>query len=170
MITKPRLEERTEQHYVGIRTEVPMKALRKAIPQLHGEVFAFLDKQGVDPAGAPFVHYHIIDMEALLDVEMGVPVASPVSGDGRVSAGVLPAGRYAALVYTGAGNGIKGNKALLDWGVEQGLVWDRYASDRGDGFGTRIESYLTDPADEPNPAKWETEVAIRLADEQPRYE
>ncbi len=168
MMTKPKLEDRTEQHYVGIRTQVPMKALRKVIPQLHGEVFAFLDKQGVDPAGAPFIRYHVIDMEALLDIEMGVPVATPISGDERVSAGVLPAGRYAALVYTGVRNGIKGNKALLDWGAEQGLVWDRYASDRGDGFGGRIESYLTDPADEPNRARWETEVAIRLADEQPR--
>ena len=168
MMNKQKLEDRTEQHYVGIRTEVPMKALRKAIPQLHGEVFAFLDKQGLTPAGAPFVRYHVIDMVALLDVEMGVPVASPISGDGRVSPGVLPAGQYAVLVYTGVRNGIKGNKALLDWGAEQGLVWDRYASDRGDGFGARIESFLTDPADEPNQAKWETEVAIRLADEQPR--
>ena len=46
MITKPKLEDRTEQHYLGIRTQVPMKALRKVIPQLHGEVFAFLDNQG----------------------------------------------------------------------------------------------------------------------------
>ena len=35
---------------------------------------------------------------------------------------------------------------------------------RLDGFGARYESYLTDPADEPDMAKWETEVAIRLAD------
>ena len=78
--------------------------------------------------------------------------------------GVIPAGRYASLIYTGIMNGIPANKALLDWGAEQGLVWDTYVSDHGDGFGARYESYLTDPADEPDMAKWETEVAIRLAD------
>src|SRR3989442_5201799 len=34
------------------------------------------------------------------------------------------------------------------------------------GERARYESYLTDPAEEPNPAKWGTEVAIRLADRQ----
>ena len=31
-------------------------------------------------------------------------------------------------------------------------------------FGGRIESYLTDPQQEPDPAKWETDIAYRLAD------
>ena len=83
-------------------------------------------------------------------------------------AGGIPAGRYASLVYTGVKNGVKSNAALLDWGAKQGLVWDKWETAQSDGFGGRIESFLTDPADEPNQAKWETEVAIRLADDQPR--
>ena len=114
-ITEPKLEDRTEQPYMGIRTEVPMRQLPEVIPQLLGEVFAWLGKQGIAPAGAPFIRYHVIDMESQMDIEMGVPVASALSGDGRISAGVLPAGRYAALVYAGVRNGIKANKALLDW-------------------------------------------------------
>jgi effector-binding domain-containing protein len=168
MIGKPKVENRDAQRYVGIRTQVPMKEFKRAIPQLLGEVFAWLEKQGVAPAGAPFMRYHVINMESKMDIEMGVPVASALSDDGRVSAGVLPAGRYAALVYTGVRNGIKANKALLDWAAEKGIVWDRWEAKNGDGFGARLESYLTDPADEPNQAKWETEVAIRLADDQAR--
>lgn len=167
MFTKPRLDERTEQYYLGIRTQIPMQQLGKAIPQLTDEIFAWLDRQGTAPAGAPFIRFHVIDMAGKLDIEMGVPVASSQPGDTRVSPGILPAGRYASLVYTGVKNGVKGNKALLDWGAEQGIVWDTYQSDKGDGFGARYESFLTDPADEPNMARWETEVAIRLADEQP---
>jgi effector-binding domain-containing protein len=166
MISEPKLEDRNEQHYVGIRTQVTMQELGTVIPQLLGEVFAWLGKQGIAPAGAPFIRYLVIDMEALLDIEMGVPVASTLSGDGRVSAGVLPAGRYASLVYTGIDNGIKANWALLKWGAEKGLVWDSWVAEKGDGFGARIESYLSDPEKEPDPAKWETEVAIRLADDQ----
>jgi effector-binding domain-containing protein len=167
-ITEPKLEDRNEQHYVGIRTEVPMRQLPEVIPQLLGEVFAWLGKQGIAPASAPFIRYHVINMESKMDIEMGVPVASALSGDGRISAGVLPAGRYASLVYTGVRNGIKANKALLDWAAEKDIVWDRWEAKNGDGFGARLESYLTDPAEEPDQAKWETEVAIKVADDQAR--
>ncbi len=164
-ITEPKLEDRKEQPYVGIRTQVPMKELGTVIPQLHREVFSWLQKQGRTPSGAPFIRYHVIDMAALLDIELGWPVASALAGEGRISAGVLPAGRYASLIYTGVENGIKGNGALLDWGAKQGLVWDKWEAENGDGFGARLETSLTDPADEPDMSKWETEVAIRLADQ-----
>ena len=150
---------------MGIRTQVSMEEMGSGlIPRLHGEVMAWLEKHGVAPDGPPFMRYHVINMLGKMDIELGWPVASALPGNGRVAAGAIPAGRYASLIYTGIMNGIAGNKALLDWGAEQGLVWDTYASNQGDGFGARYESYLTDPADEPDMAKWETEVAIRLAD------
>jgi effector-binding domain-containing protein len=166
--TEPKLEDRSAQHYMGIRTQAPMTELKQVIPQLLGEVFGWLDKRGVAWAGPPFARFHVIDMEGIMDIEMGVPVAGALAGDGRVSPGVLPAGRYASLIYTGNENAFKGNKALLDWGAKQGLVWDRWDDENGDAFGSRYESYLTNPADEPDEAQWETEVAIRLADDQAR--
>ncbi len=103
-------------------------------------------------------------MEAQLDIELGFPVVSALSSDDRISTGVLPAGRYASLVYTGPYDGlVEANAALLDWGAEQGLMWDSWAAENGDRFGARLESYLTDPSTEPDPAKWDTEVAIRVA-------
>jgi len=165
MFTEPKIEDRTEQHYVAIRTQTTMQELGTAIAQGLGEVSAWMGKQGVAPSGAPFVRYLVIDMEALLDIEVGVPVATALSGDDRISAGVLPAGRYASLVYTGIDNGIQGNWALLKWGAEKGLVWDSWKTEKGDAFGARFESFLTNPDEEPDRAKWETEVAIRLADD-----
>jgi len=127
-----------------------------------------LRNQGEAPAGPPFIRYHVIDMESKLDIELGVPIASALASDGDVSAGALPAGQYASLVYTGVTNGMEANAALLDWGAKNGLVWDQWDTENGDAFGGRFESFLTEPDDEPDPAKWETEVAIRLADNQPR--
>jgi effector-binding domain-containing protein len=156
MITGPKVEDRTAQPYVAIRTQVAMAELPTVIPQLTSEVYGWLDKQSVAPA-------------AKLDIELGVLVETAVAGDGHITPGVLPAGRYATLLYTGDYSGLmNANKVLLDWGAKQGLVWDTYASDDGDGFGARYERYIRDPANEPDPAKWETEVAIRLADEQSR--
>ena len=104
-------------------------------------------------------------MMAQLDIELGVPVAVAVSGDAQVQADTLPAGRYASLIYTDVRRGIEANAALLDWGAQRGLVWDSWSTEHGDAFGSRVEFFLTDPAEEPDSAKWETEVAIRLADD-----
>jgi effector-binding domain-containing protein len=164
MHTEPKVEYRAAQPTVGIRTQVTMRRMPQVIPQLTGEVFAWLAAREIAPAGPPFVRFHVIDMAARMDIEIGVPVAAPVAGDDRATAGELPAGRYAALVYTGVRNGIAANKALLDWGAARGLAWDRRDTPQGDAFAGRYESSLTDPATEPDMARWETEVAIRLAD------
>ena len=164
MIGQPRIEHRHEQPYVGIRTQVPIRTLGSTIPNLLGELFPWLSERGVAPSGPPFIRYHVINMAAEMDVELGIPVATALPGDGRVCPGTLPAGRYTALVYTGRDNGIAGNAALLDWGKQQGLIWDRRQTDNGDAFGARYESFLTAPDEQPDPRKWETEVAIRVAD------
>jgi effector-binding domain-containing protein len=164
LISEPKLVERAEQPYVGLRVQVPMKNFKTVIPESFDSVFDWLEEKGIPPAGAPFVRYHVINMEADMDIEMGVPVAQPVAAEGGLTAGVLPAGRYASLVFTGLKNAIAGNAALLDWGAKQGFRWDTYDSEQGDGFTARVEFSLTDPAEEPDQGKWDTDVAIKLAD------
>jgi effector-binding domain-containing protein len=171
MFSEPKIEQRSEQPYFGIRTQVPMKEMKKAIPKCLEEVFAWLGMQGIAPAGAPFIRYHVINMADKMDIEIGVPVANILPETGlqndppmNIKAGTLPAGQYAALIYTGVKNGIKANAALLEWGAKQGLMWDRWDVENGDAFRSRYETFITDPKDEPDSAKWKTEVAIRLAE------
>jgi effector-binding domain-containing protein len=165
MVTDPKIVDRPEQHTVGIRAWVALPEFSSVIDKLFPEVFAWLEKQGIAPAGAPFIRYHVINMETQMEVEIGVPVAKAVPGNGRVSADVLPAGRYATLLYTGHYSGLmEANGVLIDWAKEKGIKWDRWDDARGDAFRSRYESYITDPGKEPNPDKWETEVAIKLAD------
>lgn len=163
MITAPVLGDRAEVSYVGIRTQVPMKEMENTIPQLLGEVFAWLEERGVAPAGAPFMRLHVIDMASDMDIELCVPVATSLTGDDRVRSGTVPEGRYASLVYTG--DGIEANGALIDWATENGIEWDRWDDEKGDAFRSRIETFLTDPDEEPDRSKWETEVAIKVAAE-----
>lgn len=164
MFTDPQIEERTAQHYAGIRVQVPVQEFQVIIPQLIDEVVSWLGAYDITPDGPPLMRFHVINMDGKMDVELGVRVATVVSGDDRISAGVIPAGRYATLIYTGVENGIASNAALIDWAMQQGLVWDRWDTPDGDAFGARVEFYLTEPEDEPDPAQWETEVAIRLAE------
>jgi effector-binding domain-containing protein len=165
-ITEPKIEERAEVPYMGIRTQISMQDMGTGIiPQLHDEVRAWLDKQGLSPSGAPFIRYWVINMPGMMDIELGWPVASRLAGTDRIQPGVLPAGRYAMLLYTGDYSGLmEANRVLIDWAKENGIAWDNRPIDAGDAFGARFETYFIDPGNEPDPAKWETEVAIRLAD------
>jgi len=163
MITSPKIVERGEQPYVAVKSVVSMKEIGAAARKFLGEVFGWVAGHGVAAAGAPFFKYNVVDMERGLEIEFGIPTANAVTGDERVIAGVLPAGRYASLVHRGPYQQLyDANAALLDWIREQGLAIDVTGSPQGDRFGCRLEIYLTDPAAEKDPAKLETEVAIRL--------
>jgi effector-binding domain-containing protein len=164
MITEPKLEDRNAQHYVGIRSQVTMQELPAAMDQL-GEVFAWLESKGGVPTGAPFIRYLVIDMEAVLEIDVAVPVANALTGEGRLIADTLPAGRYVTLLYTGDYSNLIGVVAeLLAWAENKGLVFDKWsAGPRGEGWRARVETYLTNPAEEPDPEKWQTELAFLLA-------
>jgi effector-binding domain-containing protein len=168
MITEPKIEDRSKQHYVGIRTQVTVQEMGPVLPPLWGEVYGWLASKGLKPTGAPLWRYRVIDMEAKLEIDVAVPVAGATIGDNRIIADILPAGRYATLIYTGPYEGLmQATGDLLAWAEKKGIVWDkRPASPSSEAWRARLENYLTDPTKEPDPAKWETELAFKLADDQ----
>jgi effector-binding domain-containing protein len=160
----PTVVERAEQPYVSIAKTVTMQTIPEIADRIP-EIVGWLSARGVEPAGAPFLRYNVIDMERELEMEGGFPVPVPVGGEGEIQAGILPAGRYATVTHVGHPDQlIDVTAGLLSWAHEQGLRWDRSASDRGDRWGCRLEFYKTNPAVEPDMNKWETELAFRLAD------
>jgi effector-binding domain-containing protein len=162
MAAQPRIVERTEQPYVAIRALVTMQTLGEVLPGLHPEVRRWLRSQGVLPAGQPFFKYNVIDMERQLEVEAGFPIAAAMTGDDRVLAAVLPAGRYATLRHIGHPDGLVGaTRKLLDWAAQQDLAWDVEAISEGQRWTARLEIYQYDPP--PDMDAWETELAFRLA-------
>ena len=162
-IGKPKIETRPKQVYMGIRTITPFKGMSKAIGRLSDEMNAWVEEHKVKPSGPPFLRYHVIDMRGFMDIELGFPFPKALPDDGEVKAGILPAGRYASLIYSGGG--ISGNRALIEWVRSQGLQFDRWDTEQGDNFRGRYETYLTDPKIEPRKSRWQIEVAIKLADQ-----
>jgi effector-binding domain-containing protein len=170
MIIKPKLNYRKEQPYAAIRTQVPIP-FGKYLPPLWQEVQAWMKSSAISPSGPPFIRYLTTDMSKKLDIEVGFPVAAAFAagsaGSGRISAGVIPAGNYAVMVYTGSyrGKGLyKATVALLEWAKENAIRWDISLVDQTEWWGGRVEWYLTDPQEEPDPKKWQTELAFRVAD------
>jgi len=163
-MSAPEIVTRAEQPYVAIRGHVSMADIG-ALAVRTPEVFAWLGARGLAPAGPPFLKYNVIDMARQLEIDNGVPVAAPTSGDGEVVAGVLPAGRYATLTHVGHPSELmEVTKALLDWAAGQRLTWDMSPGIAGERWGCRLEIYLTDPRAEPDMSKWVTQLAFRLAD------
>jgi effector-binding domain-containing protein len=164
MDVAPEIEQRAAQPYVGISEWVTMETVG-SMAQRYPEIFGWLDARGIAPAGPPFFRYHIIDMERQLFVEAGVPVGSAVEDDGDILAGTLPAGRFAVMTHTGAPDTLMGATAeLLAWAQERGLAFDVSPIDAGQSWGCRLEFYLTDPAEQPDLSKWQTQLAFKLAD------
>jgi effector-binding domain-containing protein len=161
---EPAIVQRAAQPYMSSTGLVTMQRIPEIADRLP-EVFGWLGERGVPDAGPPFFKYNIIDMQRELEIEVGVPVAEVLAGDGVVRPGVLPAGRYATATHVGHPQQlVEATAALLRWAAKRGLAWDLVQTERGERWGCRLEVYKTDPAVEPDMDKWETELAFRLAD------
>ena len=159
----PVVAERPAQPYVAIREQVTMQTMDDALLPLQPQVFAWLHERDIPAAGPPFWKFNVIDMMRLLEVEAAVPIATAAVGDDRVLAGVLAAGRYATVRYTGHPDGIINAVAdLREWAEKEGLTWDMTLAPDGEHWGARLEIHETDPAVEPDMTKWTTQLAFRL--------
>jgi effector-binding domain-containing protein len=157
---EPQIQVRAAQHYAGIRMIVTMDSISDAVDEAFPELFGWLAGNGIAASGPPFIRYLVIDMTAELEIELAVPTGAPVAGSGRVRPGVLPEGSYAMIRHTGPYDGlIVSNAALQKWAREHGVKFDTQDTARGSAWRSRVEHYLTDPSKEPDPAKWEVDVA-----------
>jgi DNA gyrase inhibitor GyrI len=96
-------------------------------------------------------------MDKELEIDVAVPVASPVKVDGQIIADVLPAGKYAVMLHTGHPAELEEATAnLLDWANKNNIQWKM----NGERWGGRVEWYYSDPDIEPDMTKWETELAF----------
>ena len=148
--------QRAEQPYAAIAITATLREWG-SVNALVPEVYGWLAERNIPPAGALFYRHRVVGgLDEKFEVEVGVPVAGPVDGDGRVSAGAKPAGRYAVRVHHGHPDDVaRTHLELVDWATGQGQPPVR----DGEVWVGMFESYLTNPDDEPDPARWETELS-----------
>jgi effector-binding domain-containing protein len=165
MPAKARIEARPAQPYAGVRRTVPMAGIAGAVDAGFPLLFGWLAARSLAPAGAPFIRYRVVAMEAELELDLGVPLSAPVAGDDDVVTDELPAGPWAVLRHTGPYDGLMAaNAEVQRWAADHGVTLattiDPDGTERWPG---RIEVYLTNPSEEPDPAKWEVDVAYLVA-------
>jgi effector-binding domain-containing protein len=137
-----------EQHVVSIRTQCHVAELGAILSEILPEVWRYIRQSGVSPTGPPFTRYHGF-AEDRVDIEGGMPVPSALPGEGRITAGTLPAGEVATTIHVGPYDKLPhAHDALHQWIEEH----------KKNSAGPQWEVYWTDPGREPDPAKWKTEL------------
>jgi len=167
LLTLPVIIERPPQPYVAVRASVPMNDMVPSIDRAFTTLYAWLGRNGIEPAGAAFFKYNLIDMAGLMEIEFAAPVggAVEVEGDDPVVSGTLPSGRYAQVTWTGPYAPLMDvNAVLIGWAKEKGLRWDMDETAAGNRFAARVEIYENNPREVADPNDLITTVAIRLAD------
>jgi effector-binding domain-containing protein len=139
------VEDQAPQPILSIRRTVRIAELGERHGESLRELWSAMRARGVPAAGSPFVRYHTFG-ETETDVEVGVPVADPVAGVGRVAAGELPGGAAISTWHLGSHDRLGEAYARLQtWLSEHdrtpvGAAWEVYC--------------WIDPAAEPDPASW----------------
>lgn len=156
--------QRESVPYAAMGIAVPMERLASAGP-LNGAVFDWLARQDVAPAGPPFWKYNVIEMEGLLELEVGVATATPATADDQVTVGELPAGRYLETTFHGHPDGLRqATSDMLAYADGHGLTFEKADSPTGERWAARLEYYLNGPDDQPDMTQWDTILSFKLAD------
>jgi effector-binding domain-containing protein len=131
-----------------IRLKIPREEIQQVMGPAIEEVRAAVAAQGLALAG-PWFSYHLRMDPEVFDVEVGVPVASPVHPAGRVEPSQLPAATVARTVYHGPYEGLG-----PAWGE-----FDGWIEAEGHKPGPNLwEFYGSGPESDPDPASYRTEL------------
>ena len=164
MLTLPEIEERPAQPYIYVPFTVTMRQMQKPAREGFPQIFVHLEKHGLQPAGAAFYNYRRIDMSDTLDVEAGIPVEVAGPEEGAVRNGMLPAGKFVCIDWTGHPDKLMTvTGMLIGWLKETGQRLDVAEKADGDHFACRLEIYESDPAEVPDMNDWLTTLAFKLA-------
>jgi AraC family transcriptional regulator len=145
--------ELTPQPALIIRCRTSRGDLQTAIGNSLGGVFGHCQKVGLPLEGRPFVRY-LSTGPGLWTIEGGKPLAAPASGEGAIEAVTLPGGPAVVAMHGG----------LYDQLNETYVAMERWMEANGvRPGGAPWESYITSPAEHPNPADWRTEVYWPIA-------
>jgi DNA gyrase inhibitor GyrI len=165
MLTLPATETRQAQPYIYVPFTVTMQDMQKPANEGFPQVFAHLEKHGLKPAGAAFYNYRRIDMADTLDVEAGIAVEALGHEEGGVRNGMLPAGEYIGLSWTGHPDKLMTvTGMLIGWVNHTGQRLDVDERADGDHFACRLEIYESDPAEVPDIEDCVTTLAFKLKD------
>ena len=166
--SEPALQQVEAEPYVAARAGVSMDTFRSVVDSNFSRSFQWLAKEGLAPAGPPFIRYLSLDANGEPDrIELGVCVAHPGEPGDGLGGGEVPAGEY--VIYTHVGPYIHAELEDLEDATDKVLAWARdqgielsVSAREGGGqkLGASFEFYPVDPMSEDDFTKWETKIMM----------
>jgi len=150
LMSTPTIErkELQPQPALIVKRRVARSEIAATIAESLGKTFPYALQNGLPIAGRPFVRYSDVG-PGLMTMETGTPLATPAPGAGEIEAITLPGGPAAVAVHMGPYDTLQDTYAAIErWMQQQGVR----------AAGAPWESYITDPAEHPDPANWRTDV------------
>lgn len=146
-VLKVQQVEFPEMHYLSVRAKADERSISSELGKGYAKIMTVMQQQGLVFADAPFAIYHT--PPPVFDMEIGIPVVDPGKASGEVKPGTLGPCKAVMVRYFGAYDRTGEAHAAIDRHVKaNGLTVN----------GSPWETYVTDPATEPDTAKWETDI------------
>lgn len=141
-------EARQAQPTMAATTTLPVEEIGPWLAKTYGAVASVLAAHSAGPSGPPFARYHRL-ADGRFVIEAGFPVSAVTEGAGDVQPAELPGGSVAITVHTGPYDQMEqAYEALASWVSRHG----------GELAGDAWEVYFSDPAQQPDPATWRTQI------------
>jgi AraC family transcriptional regulator len=141
-------QELQPQPALIVKRRVARAEIAATIAEGLGKTYPYALQNGLAIAGRPFVRYSDVG-PGLMTMEVGTPLAAAAAGVGDIEAITLPGGPAAVAVHMGPYDKLQETYAAIErWMQQQGVK----------PGGAPWESYITDPAEHPDPANWRTDV------------
>lgn len=138
-----------KQWYLSIRDTVDQMQMNNIHGKLFSEINNFMDKSNIISDLAPIVIYHFWS-DTLVDIEAGIQVKDSLSiTNSRVKLNYIAKGNYVTATHYGVYERIPETYFSINEWMRKNEV---------QVIGPPWEVYITDPALEPNPEKWETQI------------
>lgn len=159
--TDVELQQLGPQPVLSITATWMIAALGEAQDDMMRALAGFIQQGGAQPVGPPFVRYHSFE-NGITDLEVGVPVTEPVTGEGRIVGGALPGGPALTTWHLGAhdllGDAYKriGAGPNVPGREPRGAVWEVY---------DWIEpSHYNGMGGWPDPSAWRTQLVQPISE------
>jgi effector-binding domain-containing protein len=140
------------QSTLYVRGRGPISEISRYLGEWLPALMRYIRTYGGQSTGPVFSRTHTV-LGGIIDLEAGIPVAVALPGQGPIRAGELPGGDVATATHYGPHSGIAvTTRSLSNW------VWRIGRTTAGSPWTV----YVTDPADEPDPVRWRTDIYLPL--------
>ena len=137
---------------LSIRDSGNFVTVNERTRQVYDEIVGFMQNKLSPATASRFAIYHSWSRE-LIDMELGIPIASEIPVEGRVKIQKIPAGTYALIEHKGPHNRLPESYTIIQkWMAEKQL----------EAIGPPVEEYVLGPAGTGDENEWLTRIYFPL--------